>query len=214
MGWVTVSFTHVAGAGAWQRAVVFLPVVRRGPTCARVGCRWTAWFVVHHVPVCSSACAERIAVEPWEGMEPVVRAVRWGAWTLVVASRGRRHDRLAAYWWVGDGVRGGRRVLARGVRVDVVTDAGLWAVVRRLVELGASELRPMLVAAWPAKAGRVERAPWLDVELPQEPLTLARAMVRAARVHVRQAERRRVVRACYRQRGVSHPRTGVASRVA
>jgi len=33
------------------------------PVCAREGCRWTAWFSVHHVPVCSLACAQGIADE-------------------------------------------------------------------------------------------------------------------------------------------------------
>ena len=31
------------------------------PACARRGCALTAWFVVHHVAVCSLACAEGIA---------------------------------------------------------------------------------------------------------------------------------------------------------
>jgi len=54
------------GTVARQRATVAIPVVRRvrrEPVCARQGCHWTAWFMVHHVSVCSLDCAQGIALE-------------------------------------------------------------------------------------------------------------------------------------------------------
>jgi len=45
---------HHTTAARARAAVAF-------PVCTRDGCAWTAWFSVHHVPVCSLACAQGIA---------------------------------------------------------------------------------------------------------------------------------------------------------
>jgi hypothetical protein len=157
--------------------------------------------------VCSSACAEALAAEG-SRYAPVVRAVRWQAWTLVVASTGRRHDRVTAWWWCrGVNHTAGKRETARSV--DVLTDAGLFEFLRYLVRKGATELRPWRMA------GSVDAPPWVDVDLPQDPVVLARGIVTRYRLLVRQRERHRALRARYRQRGVSQDGTrDQASRVA
>ena len=195
------------------RVTVALPAVRRGPVCARAGCRWTAWFSVHHVPVCSSACAQALADAP--PAQAVVRSVRWQSWTLVVATRGRSHHRLQAWWWRAGVRQAGRRETARTRRMDIATDAGLFQFLRYLVRKGATELRPWRIAGWAWERGEVDTPPWVDVALPQEPTSLAHAIVRVTRSRVRARERARALRGRYRQRGVSQESTTAqASRVA
>jgi hypothetical protein len=101
-----------------------------------------------------------------------------------------------------------------GADTDVLTDAGLFVFLRRLVRRGATELRPWRIAGWAWERGE-GAPPWTEIELPQEPTSLARSVVQAMRVAVRRRERIRALRARYRQRGVSHDGTSDhAARVA
>lgn len=215
--------TPATGTVVRPRATVTIPAMRRGPVCARRGCHYSAWFAIHHVPVCSSQCAEALSVDATTARPPVVRAVRWTPtgtvpWTLVIASAGREHDWLNAWWWAGRGSGGvreaGHTCSYRVRNVDILTDAGLFAFLRRLVRQGATELRPWRIAAWAWERGE-SAPPWVDITLPQEPTALARALVRAANARTRRRERQRALRARYRQRGTSHDgTTDQAARVA
>lgn len=202
-------------------ATATAPVTRSlthwGPRCARRGCYYPAWFAIHHVPVCSSRCAERIAAEPpvvpreLPTFAPVVRAVRWtyaGApWTLVIASCGHRDQHLRAWWWRGRGTRVGSLIRTRPRNVDILTTAGLFAFVRRLVAAGATELRPYRLTH--------STPPWADVALTGGPEACARRTARRAKAAVRRAEQVAALRARYRQRGVIQDGTRAhAARVA
>ena len=192
--------THTA-VHRWA-AVPPLPRRWRGPRCARPGCAVPAWFTIHHVQVCSSRCAERLATEPQpqpqpQAFPPVVRAVRWtydgAAWTLVIASCGRRHQHWRAWWWPRDGTQVGAMLRARSRSVDVRTDDGLFAFLRRLVRAGAIELSPYrLVRSDP---------PWADLAGVEEPVALAKRTARRTRAAIRRVEEIAARRARYRQRG-------------
>jgi hypothetical protein len=222
-GWVGPMTTP---AHPSRYATVTIPARRPGPPCARPGCRHGAWFAIHHVPVCSSECADQIARMDavTRARLPVARAVRWhrqghAPWTLVIASGGRDHDFLRAWWWMGQGIvaRGGSSgwlARWRGEHADILTDTGLFTFLRRLVRRGATELRPWRIAGWSWEHGE-SAPPWTDIALPQEPIALAKRLVQAANRVVRRRERVRALRARYRQRGTSHDGTTAhAARVA
>jgi hypothetical protein len=98
--------------------------------------------------------------------------------------------------------------------MDVLTDAGLFVLLRSLVRGGAVELRSWRIASWSWEQGDAP-PPWTDVALPQQPVTFARKLCRAATLSVKRREQVRALRARHRQRGVSQDGTAdQAARVA
>jgi len=183
--------------------------------CSRAGCQRGAWFVVHHVAVCSSACAEKLAAgapargaraptpdaRTWPQVARAVRATSSDLTLAVISSRGRG-TALHCWWWVGPfWIR--TALVCRTAARDVTTDAGLFAVLRALVrKTNDAQLRGLRIAA-----GGVEldasSAPWHDIVALRDPLSRVRQLQRRAY----QRARLSALRARYRQRGVSQDGT-------